>query len=640
MSTSSSTTLRFNAPPQSNAPSPVEEIVIPPENLAEDRAQYLYQILKNNPEYLVLRERVLPWMGGNSFSNLTFTDTTSVSSHVNRFRILELVYQHLYAIGMYNTAETLQEESHLKFQKSSQSWDQTTIMLLVSLGVLPNEDPWEIQPDPHNHFFDEYLEEDFFASPYRDPNMNEILKELTDANYKSIYADSANNIKTLNTLKKGSMNRLVVLVTTTGDQHALQDMTRFFLSLHAITSSEHFLEHLITLFDLNYKPDKDMPDRQQLRLMIVNLIKKWVNEHGKFIGNKTIKEIGKFLKRVNEDPSCQNISKFTQNVLSYLPDIQFGPKNQPTLNFAEKPVIPDYHILFQPNLTILDPDPIEVARQITLLFHKAFKLVHSREFITALRIQGVSHQTPTLVDFFDFGKKLTLLVIETIMNASDLGVAIINTLQIADALDKLNNFHALACIIIALKQSRIKSHPVMQNSSNKEKFEYLFGRSGNNPKKINQYSTAIKELFDQSLPAIPNLMAEFNVIPKSKPGTDLNSYTIESDSSPIIDKDGLINWEIIWANSYKTLVFYWFQFKCRPYPYYDIRQIQDVINKGPLDHDEVLKLDDDSFTMLNLQNKSSHRQNNFHYNGLNNRTKRKDGNDLIIDRRISASSYS
>lgn len=630
----------FAAQPEANASSHQEEKVISPENLAEDRASYLYQILKDNPEYLVLRERVLPWMGGNSFSNLTYTDTTSVYSHVNRFNILELVYQHLYAIGMYNTADTLQEESHLKFQRSNQSWDQTTIMLLVSLGVLPNEDPWEIQPDPHNHFVDEYLEEDFFASPYRDPNMNEILKELTDPNYKSLYFDNANGTKTLNTLKKGSMNRLVVLVTTTGDQHALQDMTRFFLSLHAITSSEHFLEHLITLFDLKYKPEKEMPDRQQLRLMIVNLIKKWVNEHGKFIGNKTIKEIGTFLKRVNEDPSCQNIHKFTQNVLSYLPDIQFGPKNQPTLNFAEKPVIPNYHILFQPNLTILDPDPTEVARQITLLFHKAFKLVHSREFITALRIQGISHQTPTLVDFFDFGKKLTLLVFETIMRSSDEGLAITNTLQIAEALDKLNNFHALACVIIALKQGRIKSHPVMQTISNKEKFEYLFGRSGINPRKINQYSTAIKELFDQSLPAIPNLMAEFSVILKSKSLNESNNYNIESDNSPIIDKDGLINWEMIWANSYKTLVFYWFQFKCRPYPYYDIRQIQDVINKGPLEHGELLKLDDDSIAILNSQNKSFHHSSNVHFSGTNNKSKRIDGKDLFIDKRIAASSYS
>lgn len=476
MSSISSTTPQLTQP-EANASSQVEDTVIPPENLADDRAKNLYQILKNNPEYLVLRERVLPWMGGNSFSNLTYADTTSVYGHVNRFRILELVYQHLYAIGMYNTADTLQEESHLHFQRSNQQWDQTTIMLLVSLGILPNEDPWEIQPDLHNHFVDEYLEEDFFASPYRDPNINEIIKELTDPNYKSMYLDNSNGIKTLNTLKKGSLNRLVVLVTTTGDQHALQDMTRFFLSLHAITSSEHFLEHLIILFDLNYNKEQNMPDRQQLRLMVVNLIKKWVNEHGKFIGNKTIKEIGRFLKRVNEDPSCQNIAKFTQNVLSYLPDIQFGPKNQPTLNFAEKPVIPDYHILFQPNLTILDPDPIEVARQITLLFHKAFKLVHSREFITALRIQGISHQTPTLVDFFDFGKKLALLVFETIIRAPDEGLAITNMLQIADALDKLNNFHALACVVIALKQSRIKSHPVMQTISNKEKFEYLFGRS-------------------------------------------------------------------------------------------------------------------------------------------------------------------
>lgn len=141
-------------------------------------------------------------------------------------------------------------------------------------------------------------------------------------------------------------------------------------------------------------------------------------------------------------------------------------------------------------------------------------------------------------------------------------------------------------------------------------------------------------MFDQSLPAIPNLMAEFSVIPNSKSETQDN---IESDDSPIIDNGGLINWEMIWANSYKTLVFYWFQFKCRPYPYYDIRQIQDVINKGPLEHGELLKLDDDSIIMLNSQNKSFHHSKNVYFNSSSNKSKRMDGKDFFTDKRVPAS---
>ncbi|OHS95014.1 RasGEF domain containing protein [Tritrichomonas foetus] len=586
-----------SSPPQmsmahsASVPEPLSqdnEIAIPPESLAEERSQWLSQVTNDNLQLFALRERVLPWTGGHSFANLVHTDTTAILPHVNRYSILELVYQHLCAIGMYNTAETLQEESQLKFQHSKQPWDKTTLMLLVSLGILPHENPWNIAPDPHHHFVDENLEEDFFASPYRDSKMCEIYKELQNPNINAIYNENSGRKQTLNTLIRGSLNRLVVLVTTTGDQHALQDMTRFFLSLHAITSSEHFLEHLITLFDLNYEEHPNLPYGQsQLRLMIVNLIKKWVNEHGKFIGNKTIKAIGRFLRRVMEDPACQNVYKYTQTVLTYLPDIQYGPKNQRTPTATEQPIISNYQILFQPNLKLIDPDPTEVARQITLLFHNAFKVVHSREFIIASRIQGISHQTPTLSEFFDFGKKLTLLAFETITQAQDMGNAITRTLQIAEALDKLNNFHALACIIQALQQKVIMLHPVMQNPANKEKYEHLYNRSGENPKTLQDYSEKVKALFDECLPAIPNLMTEFHM------STSNTNSTENSKSSPTIDNDGLINWEMIWANSYKALVYYWFQFKCKPYLFYAIPQIQDLINRGPTLTKEQLKWDDD-----------------------------------------------
>lgn len=601
------------------------EITINPQKLAEDRAEWLRKLKNESPQLFALRERVLPWTGGHSFANLVHADTAAVNAHVNRFNIVELIYQHLNAIGLFNTAETLQNESQLKFQLSRQPWERTTLLLLVSLGVLPNENPWEIPIDTHHLFVEEPLEEDFFASPYRDPNMSQIFLELEKPDYNAIYSDDSNNVQTLNTLKRGSLNRLVVLVTTTGDQHALQDMTRFFLSLHAITSSEHFLEHLITMFDLNYAEHPNIPYSQpQLRLMIVNLIKRWVNEHGKFIGNRTIKAIGRFLRRVMEDPSCQNVYKYTQTVLSYLPVIQYGPKNQSKPTATETPVIPNYQILFKPNLKIIDPDPTEVARQITLLFHSAFKVVHSREFIIASRIQGISHQTPTLAEFFDFGKKLTLLTFETIVNATDVGGAISKTLQIAEALDKLNNFHALACIIRALKQRVIKQHPTMQYAPNMEKFKMLDNRCGDNPKRLNEYNETVKDLFEHCFPAIPNMMAEFNIgaqsssqnsgiSPSRFTSTTLPSVgslsSVESTpqlesglpgsadvskSSPTIDTDGLINWNLIWTNSYKALMFYWFQFKCRPYLFYSIPQIQDVINRGPSMTKEQLKWEDDS----------------------------------------------
>ena len=97
---------------------------------------WLTRLYEEYPEILTLRERVLPWTGGNSMSNLVYTETTSVREHANRYEILELIYGHLLTIGMIQTAKILKKESGHNFQNVTQPWDKTELATLVSLGVL------------------------------------------------------------------------------------------------------------------------------------------------------------------------------------------------------------------------------------------------------------------------------------------------------------------------------------------------------------------------------------------------------------------------------------------------------------------------------------------------------------------------
>lgn len=200
---------------------------------------------------------------------------------------------------------------------------------------------------------------------------------------------------------------VVIYATASADQMADDELTKFFLTLHSITSSYHFFEHLLALFDCHkLTPDTEEQRQQllekqpQLRINVINLIKKWTNFHGLFIGRKTLKSIGQFLRRINDDPdSYSNVTKFVGPILELLPKLSYGMKQGILPPPTELPEIPDEQIIFKPTLKITEPSPLEVARQITLLFHTAFKAVHSREFVVALGDQRVSHQTPTLAEF-------------------------------------------------------------------------------------------------------------------------------------------------------------------------------------------------------------------------------------------------
>ncbi|KAH0795582.1 RasGEF domain containing protein [Histomonas meleagridis] len=542
-----------------------------PDDLTEQRSQWLTKLLAENPQILALRERVLPWTGGYSFSNAVHTDTTTVLSHINRHKVLELVYQHFCAIGMNRTAETLIKESGHEYQKTDQPWEKTDLLLLVSLGILPREDPWTITEDPHHQLVEEYLEEDFFASSYRE-SVESISTELLDPSFNLVLVDDATNTK-LETIKAASLKRLIVfLATTSSDQLSDDDIHRFFLTLHSITSSYHFLEHLMALFNCHLLQTDDEESHQkilnmqsQLRINVINLIKKWTNFHGLFIGRKTIKSIGQFIRQIVDNQSeYQNVAIYAKSILTSLPQLTYGQKSGVLPDPTQNPEIPDPQIIFRPNLRLIDPNPIEVARQITLLFHTSFKAVHSREFMVALSNQRVSHQTPTLAEFFDFGERLTLNALECIVMANDKTAVISQLLEIASNLEQLGNFDALARIVMALNREELRYLPVWQQQTQREMLKRLYERSGDYFRTQNEYIKAINERFEGWASTIPNLRVELTV--------DV------ADKSPSFI-GGLINWQKRWSVSKKTLVLYRFQNK--PYNYWPIPQIQKVINRPP-----------------------------------------------------------
>jgi hypothetical protein len=75
-----------------------------PEELAEQRGQWLNQLFTESPQLAALRERLLPWTGGLSFAHVVHSDPAAVLSHLNRHTVLELVFQHMHSIGMHLTA--------------------------------------------------------------------------------------------------------------------------------------------------------------------------------------------------------------------------------------------------------------------------------------------------------------------------------------------------------------------------------------------------------------------------------------------------------------------------------------------------------------------------------------------------------
>ena len=541
--------------------------------ITKEKSQWLAKAMAENPHILAMRERTRPKCGGMSFANVVFSDTTSALSSLNRNSLLELIYQHFRAIGMNEAADTLERESGHKFQNSPQQWDKTDLQLLISLAISHNEDPWNIPPDFGHNYVRESIEEDNFAFPYKeDPNT--IWEELVHPMLHSIYSDVTQ--PTYSNLIACSLKRIVVsLIQPQGENKHLPDPDQqlIFLTLHSMTSSDHFLKQLVTVFDGNYPEElKDQiePKMPEIRSNIIDVIRKWINFHGLFIGKHTLKSISQFLKRILDSGEHPKLNKIVKVSLETIPSLKYGirmgEKNEDSITVR----VPE--VLFRPDLNLLLPDPDFVAGQISTYQKTVFAAVHSLEFINAFSLHKTTIQTPTLNEFFEFGHRLQCLFLEAFLKEDKPEDGFSKLLKLAKELDKLKNYDAVYNLLTLVRREDVKKLGRCTESQMKtiDQLWETCGKDGSDfcsGPEPSLYEKNLKQYFDLWSACIPNMTAELHSVP------------LEITNQEDFTKDGLINWEKRRKIGDRVQIIYRFQnYTSYPPP---VSQIQKVISSAP-----------------------------------------------------------
>ena len=534
------------------------------EEKLEKQSTWLAETLKSSPHYLALRERALPSIGGTSFANVTHTNTVTALSSINRHTILELIYQHLEAIGMYQTAEILAKESGHTFQSlDSESIDRTPLRLLTSLSIGNREDPWAITPDGTHQFIQENIEEDFFSSPYRE-HTNKIAEEYTDPNKNITFLPG--NDHSFSKIKTASLRRIVIFLVNNHKTMTKDESSEFFLVLHSITSSDHFLKHLIALFDCSGSNFPNLPKNviKTVQSGVMNVIRTWIIFHGLFIGRGTLKNIVKFCDRVLLDDSISYAHEAAKTIKDLVPKLRYGKYMQqiPTTATPQPSISNNYQIIFSPLLDLTGPDTIEAARQISLIYHSKFSTIHSLEFIIGMKNGSVTLQTPTISEFFAMDENLSMIIAKSFIESDNKSETYLRFAKICKHLVNLNNFDSVAVFLRILLMDDVKILAMQRDDVIQElqNFSELAGEAENKHK----YHHILSECARKQIPAIPNIYCELLN----------NDQTIVSQPDYI---NGLINYEKFRYFGRKCSLFYILQ--NLNYNLYPIPQIQKVIEK-------------------------------------------------------------
>ena len=552
------------------SPSDKKEKQLDPE---ADKSMWMNEAFDKDPEISVLREKLLPLSSGHSFANAVFTDTIQDISVANRYEILNLISQHLRLLGLHYTADKLSQESGYDYlNPSSSDWETSDLRMLTSLSLGLRDSPWDEVSELNHKFILEEHEEDYNASPYRE-DPTKIWEEYFDPDLNSQYSSTTS--KSYSTLICSTLRRVVVLLTSSTKAYLSdEDLNNFFLSLHSVTSSEHFYDLLMYLFYLkghNEQKDKMQPrEIELLRMNIINLIKKWLFFHGLFIGKKTLKSIELFLKDITADKeNFGYLNKFTSSVLSVLPSLTYGQKQGDSSSTKSTPIIPDPAIILSLDLKLFDPEPMEVARQLTLLAHDVFCSIHSMEFITAFSTNSSAFSTPTLNEFQLFNDRLSLLILDTLAFAEDPPQTYLRAVEVCQKLLELKNFGTLSSFVTALSRADIQELCYVSEETRK-KVALLYSNSEN-------YEDVLLQAYMDWQSAIPNMRSEIR--------NQLGAFITE-DMPQFVD--GLINWQRVKKLSERPSVMY--RFQNIKYHFYPIVQIQNVINKGAKHEEREIEL--------------------------------------------------
>ncbi|KAJ3449895.1 guanine nucleotide exchange factor [Anaeramoeba flamelloides] len=504
------------------------------------KSQWFAKLMNNRPEILEFRERITPIYQNESLGRLKTAEKSLNRNILNSEDILQLIMQHYDIEKKPSIIRFIENQTGIKYIYQEQP--ESMLVSFIRVGTNEKNRKWDIL-----HQQDDSLEDN--QDEEIDVRRNIVLS-LDDEDI-NIWDEPKNNNKNIRIEKEdfkkyqngdffssiylSNINKLIEHLIHP-DHFDKKFMETFLITYHEFLKPEHLFLKIVQRYRVpslatnetktnNEKEtemetekgtekgtEREMEKENKMKISIqkrtINVIDYWVDNQFSDFGPILIEQLLSFL----ENEVKQNYSKESQNLITKIQTLQEN-KNHSKLsgqNLTKKDQPPDPIIpknLFSVNFTLSDVKPIEIARQITLLFHQLFSKIQPAELIeySYHRKKKKDYKSQNIIKMIKKFNDVSLYVTEQIVSQKTLrlrAAQFVRWISVCELLREMNNFDSLLMIVRTINNSNCKRLKVTRSEVSKNHWK-SFDNLQKDVKNIEGVKIYKEFLKTCKLPALP-----------------------------------------------------------------------------------------------------------------------------------------
>ncbi|KAJ3445396.1 ras guanine nucleotide exchange factor i-related [Anaeramoeba flamelloides] len=429
-----------------------------------DRREWLLLAMKRNPEIKNLRERVIPIARTESFGRLYCSEREEVKDQLTIELILQLIMQHLVTIGFKHTKKVIEEETKVKYKP--RYLRDSRLQSLIRVALKNSDYIWDQTMNEEARKQSEETDSEIGLINYLS-SLGYKEKEEDGEDLPSIWEeDSSENIIYVDNkleeegeegskeIRAASINKLVQLLTHETDPNVLYLKT-FLMTYQSFTTPKILFYKLTERYNIpTEKEEQYAKTKQMIKLRVCNFVRFWINDYFSDFNNKLLMELEDFI----DNSLMKDGFKSMANNLKKIIKRNINKSNEEIKESTSTEIAPDPKLpknIFSPKLSLLDVDPEEIARQMTLIEFSIFKKIRPPELLNlAWSESKLKHRALNLIALNKRFNQIPLWVATLILKASRLKLRqniIGKCIGIAQHLWMLDNFNGSIAVVNGLK---------------------------------------------------------------------------------------------------------------------------------------------------------------------------------------------